>query len=380
MKTSLNIFLLFLILCASCGSRKANDNKETAVQADTVKKFTLPLIPAMLNTPELRADYLVRHYWDNMDFTDTTYINLPDVTEQAWVDFIDILKIVPDTTAITAIKQMYKMADQKKVVFFYYTDLAEKYLYDPNSPMRNEELYIPVLDAMLESKVLNDTEKILPQGRRELAEQNRIGRPAEDFTYTLLSGKSGTLYGVKAKYTLLFINNPGCHACEEGIEELKQAPAINKEFAAGSLKILAVYPDGKYEYYDKHNCFKKGSFSPGDRHLTLEWKGIRFSTYICYDLRFPEWSRNQGEYDVAIYIANWPEFRQDDWNRLLRERAIENEAYVVAVNCAGTDLTGLVYRGESCVIAPDGEVRARCRDYWDDVVVHKVCKVHKVIK
>lgn len=89
------------------------------------KKFTLPLIPAMLNTPELRADYLVRHYWDNMDFTDTTYINLPDVTEQAWVDFIDILKIVPDTTAIAAIKQMYKMADQKKVVFFYYTDLAE---------------------------------------------------------------------------------------------------------------------------------------------------------------------------------------------------------------------------------------------------------------
>lgn len=190
MKTSLNIFLLFLILCASCGSRKANDNKETAVQADTVKKFTLPLIPAMLNTPELRADYLVRHYWDNMDFTDTTYINLPDVTEQAWVDFIDILKIVPDTTAIAAIKQMYKMADQKKVVFFYYTDLAEKYLYDPNSPMRNEEFYIPVLDAMLESKVLNDTEKILPQGRRELAEQNRIGRPAEDFTYTLLSGKT----------------------------------------------------------------------------------------------------------------------------------------------------------------------------------------------
>lgn len=154
------------------------------------KKFTLPLIPAMLNTPELRADYLVRHYWDNMDFTDTTYINLPNVTEQAWVDFIDILKIVPDTTAIAAIKQMYKMADQKKVVFFYYTDLAEKYLYDPNSPMRNEEFYIPVLDAMLESKVLNDTEKILPQGRRELAEQNRIGRPAEDFTYTLLSGKT----------------------------------------------------------------------------------------------------------------------------------------------------------------------------------------------
>lgn len=125
---------------------------------------------------------------------------------------------------------------------------------------------------------------------------------------------------------------------------------IYKEEGKYYNRLLAVYPDGKYEYYDKHNCFKKGSFSPGDRHLALEWKGIRFSTYICYDLRFPEWSRNHGEYDVAIYIANWPESRRDDWNRLLRERAIENEAYVIAVNCAGADLTGLMYRGESCVI------------------------------
>ena len=149
---------------------------------------------------------------------------------------------------------------------------------------------------------------------------------------------------------------------------------IYKEEGKYYNRLLAVYPDGKYEYYDKHNCFKKGSFSPGDRHLALEWKGIRFSTYICYDLRFPEWSRNHGEYDVAIYIANWPESRRDDWNRLLRERAIENEAYVIAVNCAGADLTGLMYRGESCVIAPDGEERAKCRDYRDDIVVYKVMK------
>ena len=129
---------------------------------------------------------------------------------------------------------------------------------------------------------------------------------------------------------------------------------IYKEEGKYYNRLLAVYPDGKYEYYDKHNCFKKGSFSPGDRHL--------------------EWSRNHGEYDVAIYIANWPESRRDDWNRLLRERAIENEAYVIAVNCAGADLTGLMYRGESCVIAPDGEVRAKCRDYRDDIVVYKVMK------
>lgn len=279
MKTYLNFSILFLILLASCGNQKANTRPETTQQTDTVKKFTLPTIPTMLNSPEQRADYLVRHYWDHVDFTDTTFINLPEVTEQAWVDFIDILKIVPDTAAITALKQMYRKADQKKVVFFYYTDLAEKYLYDPNSPMRNEELYIPVLDIMLGSKVLSDEEKILPQERRKLAEQNRPGRPAADFTYTLKSGKNGTLYGIQAMYTLLFINNPGCQACEENIAALKQAPAINRELAAGHLKILAIYPDEDREEWERHLPDYPREWVNGyDKKLVIQKKNL-------YDLK-----------------------------------------------------------------------------------------------
>lgn len=279
MKTYLNIFFLFLILCTACGSRKASDNQAEDIKSDSTKIFALPVIPALLNTPESRADYLVRHYWENVDFADTTYLDHREVMEQAWVDYIDIMKLVPEETAISAIKQMYKDAGKKKKVFFYFTDLAEKYLYDPNSPMRNEELYIPVLDAMLESTVLDDTEKILPKGRRELAEQNRPGRQAEDFTYTLVSGKSGTLYGVKADYTLLFINNPGCHACEEGIKELKQAPAINKEFEAGNLKILSVYPDEDKEEWERHlSDFPKEWINGYDKKLMIKEKNL-------YDLK-----------------------------------------------------------------------------------------------
>ena len=279
MKTYLNIFFLFLILCTACGSRKASDNQTEDIKSDSTKIFALPVIPALLNTPESRADYLVRHYWENVDFADTTYLDHREVMEQAWVDYIDIMKLVPEETAISAIKQMYKDAGKKKKVFFYFTDLAEKYLYDPNSPMRNEELYIPVLDAMLESSVLDDTEKILPKGRRELAEQNRPGRQAEDFTYTLVSGKSGTLYGVKADYTLLFINNPGCHACEEGIKELKQAPAINKEFEAGNLKILSVYPDEDKEEWETHlSDFPKEWINGYDKKLMIKEKNL-------YDLK-----------------------------------------------------------------------------------------------
>lgn len=279
MKTYLNIFFLFLILCTACGNRKASDNQTEDIKSDSTKIFALPVIPALLNTPESRADYLVRHYWENVDFADTTYLDHREVMEQAWVDYIDIMKLVPEETAISAIKQMYKDAGKKKKVFFYFTDLAEKYLYDPNSPMRNEELYIPVLDAMLESSVLDDTEKILPKGRRDLAEQNRLGRQAEDFTYTLVSGKSGTLYGVKADYTLLFINNPGCHACEEGIKELKQAPAINKEFEAGNLKILSVYPDEDKEEWERHlSDFPKEWINGYDKKLMIKEKNL-------YDLK-----------------------------------------------------------------------------------------------
>lgn len=279
MKTYLNIFFLFLILCTACGNRKASDNQAEDIKSDSTKIFALPVIPALLNTPESRADYLVRHYWENVDFADTTYLDHREVMEQAWVDYIDIMKLVPEETAISAIKQMYKDAGKKKKVFFFFTDLAEKYLYDPNSPMRNEELYIPVLDAMLESSVLDDTEKILPKGRRDLAEQNRLGRQAEDFTYTLVSGKSGTLYGVKANYTLLFINNPGCHACEEGIKELKQAPAINKEFEAGNLKILSVYPDEDKEEWERHlSDFPKEWINGYDKKLMIKEKNL-------YDLK-----------------------------------------------------------------------------------------------
>lgn len=252
MKTYFNILLLSIVLCTSCGNKKATDNRQATAPADTVTKFTLPTIPIMLNTPELRADYLIRHYWENVNLADTNYIHHPEILEQAWVDFIDITRLVPDTVAISAMKELFRSAEVEKKMFLHFTELANKYLYDPNSPMRNEELYIPVLDVMLGSNVLDDVEKIRPQGRRELAERNRPGKKAIDFTYTLASGKVGTLYGVKAEYTLLFINNPGCHACEESIEELKQAPAINKEMAAGKLKILAVYPDEEKEEWERH--------------------------------------------------------------------------------------------------------------------------------
>lgn len=134
-------------------------------------------------------------------------------------------------------------------------------------------------------------------------------------------------------------------------------------------RLLAIYPSADYYYYDKHNCFKMGSFTSGEDHLVIEVNGHRYATYICYDLRFSEWSKNDGRYDTAIYIANWPESRSEDWERLLSERAVENKANVIGVNCVGVDPSGINFLGQSSVYSPDGSLKAKCKDNQEEVLI-----------
>ncbi|MFR9603123.1 MAG: nitrilase-related carbon-nitrogen hydrolase [Rikenellaceae bacterium] len=134
-------------------------------------------------------------------------------------------------------------------------------------------------------------------------------------------------------------------------------------------RLLAVYPSAQYLTYDKHNCFKKGAFSPGNDHLVITVNGHRYATYICYDLRFEEWSRNEGRYDSAIYIANWPESRSNDWDQLLSQRAAQNEATVIGVNCVGIDPSGVSFIGQSAIYNPDGTLHSKCNDREDQTLI-----------
>lgn len=253
MKMNINIIpvLCFLLLC-SCKNGNASSQSTNETIQDTIKSITLPAIPAMMTAPEQRADFLVKHYWDNINFADTNYIHHPEVTEQAWADYCDILNHVPLETAQEAMRKTIERTNVDKKVFTYITDLADKYLYDPNSPMRNEEFYIPVLDAMLDSPLLEEIEKVRPKARRELAQKNRIGTKALNFNYTLASGAQGSLYQLQAEYILLFINNPGCHACTETIDALKNAPIINQLLEQKRLTVLSIYPDEELDEWRKH--------------------------------------------------------------------------------------------------------------------------------
>lgn len=124
-------------------------------------------------------------------------------------------------------------------------------------------------------------------------------------------------------------------------------------------RLIWMQPDGNYRYYDKRHLFgmarEQEHYSAGSQKLIVEWQGWRICPLICYDLRFPVWNRNREDYDIALYVANWPQRRSLHWKSLLLARAIENQAFVMGVNRVGTDGKGLYYSGDSCVIAPNGE-------------------------
>ena len=114
-----------------------------------------------------------------------------------------------------------------------------------------------------------------------------------------------------------------------------------------------VKPDGSTIYYDKHHLFTYSGedrhYAAGENRVTVEWRGVRFRLTVCYDLRFPAWCRNRGDYDVMLCVASWPEPRIEAWRTLLKARAIENQCYVVACNRVGDD-PSCHYVGGSAII------------------------------
>lgn len=118
-------------------------------------------------------------------------------------------------------------------------------------------------------------------------------------------------------------------------------------------RLFFVYPNGTFKTYDKKHTFTLAGedkvYKAGSERLTLEYKGFRICPLICYDLRFPVWARNTSDYDVLIYVANWPIRRINAWDTLLKARAIENMSYAIGVNCLGEDGLGYEYPGHSAV-------------------------------
>ncbi len=138
-------------------------------------------------------------------------------------------------------------------------------------------------------------------------------------------------------------------------------------------RFIWMTPSGKLSTYDKRHLFRMGNehmiYTRGKEQLILKIGEWRVKPLICYDIRFPVWSRNRDNYDLLVYVANWPEPRREIWKTLLKARAIENQAYVIGVNRIGNDGNGIDYSGDSAVVDPKGMVISNIRPYEEQVEI-----------
>ncbi|MGL5894272.1 MAG: DUF5106 domain-containing protein, partial [Bacteroidales bacterium] len=210
------------------------------IESKPIDSFELPSIPDLVTDPKERMNILTSRYWDNFDFTDKTILSSSDVTERIFVDFLEILQANSPENSRVAIEDLIKRAAVDSTIFIHFANLSEKYLYDLNSPFRDEELYLPVLNEMISSGYLDDVQKIRPRYTLHMIMKNRVGDKAANFIYTSPSGARGSLYGIRSQFTLLFFNNPDCEECNI----LKSRIKDENIFADNEIiKVVAIYPD-----------------------------------------------------------------------------------------------------------------------------------------
>ena len=271
MMRKIAIAIVLISLCLGCAPKK---NKPAQTKS---YHFRYVQVPMQIPQEQHRA-YLCDHYWDSFDFADTLWTTNADTTEMLRAYAAYVVNIVGPFDQ-QPISHLMQKASASRKMFDYFGMLSEKVLHDPNSPYRNDELYIAVLEAQISSPLYNKYEKMAPEYDLRVVSQNRIGRPANDFRYTTSTGRTGSLYGIKAKYTLIFFNNPGCTMCKTIREDICSSQLLTELISSGEIKVLALYPD---ELLDEWHAYKE--------HIPSNWinsydKGTVIRNKNLYDLK-----------------------------------------------------------------------------------------------
>ena len=254
------IFFLFL-LCA-CGPRGGN----AVSKGPATRDFPGPEIPSMYTAPSDRAAWAAGHFWDR--FTDTSRVypcdsltvnGVPtEAVESQMGYFASLLKQVPLEEGGRAVTHFYDRIDAfdrkypQSNVFEELCRLTKYYLYDPNSPVRNEDLYLPFVERLGASDLIDNGYRMGYEWEARMCRLNRVGTPAADFAFTDTRGRVRSLYGIKEEYTLLIFGNPGCKACRELTEAMREIPEVVELVSSGRLKVVDVYIDQEIDDWKAH--------------------------------------------------------------------------------------------------------------------------------
>lgn len=201
-----------------------------------------------------RQEQSSKKYWDGTNLGDTTRLSTPESNEVDFAGYIVYLSSLDSVQIKESISDFLDRTrtDSSGLVFNYYLSLADKYLYDPNSPYRSEDLYIPFMNYVLKHADSCSATYQHAVFSMTMMLKNRVGSTAADISYILANGTRNNLHAIQSPYTLLYFYNPDCNSCRETTLYLKESPLIDKLTKEQQLTLLGVYPDGDIESWKKH--------------------------------------------------------------------------------------------------------------------------------
>lgn len=250
MRIKISFILAVLLLAAGCKEKKA--------EQFTALPFPDVQLPSMISGQQEALEYMAVNYWNGM--TDPSRRNYPSDSllvsgvrrgdvEQKFADWTSIMEYAGNGIWSKAVGNLYDRAlacerkDTASQVFETFVDLFQKYYYNPNSPMRNEDVYYHFVSRYASYEGLSDVLKGKYEREARLCALNRIGTRASDFRFADRRGNITNLYDIKAELTLLFFSNPGCEACMNIINVLREDPVISSMVASGRLAVANIYID-----------------------------------------------------------------------------------------------------------------------------------------
>ncbi|MGN1215633.1 MAG: DUF5106 domain-containing protein [Candidatus Cryptobacteroides sp.] len=259
------LLLAALLLLTACGGRNPGKSADTPRKS---REFpSAGPVPSVITDPKESYEYMIQNFWSRfLDpstsfLCDSTHVNgVPDTdVESAIGMYVTLLGKSPDKAfAVSAMGsffsevEKYQKANPSSNLYSYMEKTVTKYLYDPNSPVRDEDLYLPYVEGLAASPLTDPGMVPAYSYDASMCALNRHGTPAADFAFTDLEGRKHTLYGVKADNVLLFFSNPGCPACGEIVEALCSDEAIASMVASGCLAVISIYIDSELDKWREY--------------------------------------------------------------------------------------------------------------------------------
>lgn len=197
----------------------------------------------------------IDRYWDGFDFECGERVAEYDTVQvmQVFADYVSYISVGAERERRDSLlRGLMHRAEVSRPVLDFFAYVTEGVLHDPNSPLRNDELYIPILEVLVESPLYDEYDRIAPAYDLELARENRIGEVANDIAYTLVNGKRGRLHDIDSDYVILMFSNPGCPMCREIIEQISGSPLLNEMMENDLVKVLSIYPDADLKAWRDH--------------------------------------------------------------------------------------------------------------------------------